>query len=191
MPARSGRRELLVFLEGAVTEEAYVNAWRRENRHVNVEIDPFHGPPMALVDRAIGAKARNEKDARRGRGRAHDEVWCVFDVDEHPHLPDAIRRARDHGIGVAVSNPCIELWFILHFADQTAHIGRREAQRRAEDHLGCRKVLSAAALDRLVAAYPDAKARARSLDEKHHGDGTPAPGNPGSGVWRLVDSIAT
>ena len=80
---------------------------------------------------------------------------------------------------------------VLHFADQTAHIGRREAQRRAEDHLGCRKVLSAAALDRLVAAYPDAKARARSLDEKHHGDGTPAPGNPGSGVWRLVDSIAT
>ena len=27
------------------------------------------------------------------------------------------------------------------------------------------------------------------LDEKHRGDGTPAPGNPSSGVWRLVESI--
>ena len=28
--------------------------------------------------------------------------------------------ARDNGIRVAISNPCFELWLVLHYAQQTA-----------------------------------------------------------------------
>jgi hypothetical protein len=189
--AHPTRRELLVFTEGAVTEETYLKYWHRRFRgSVNVETHEFHGTPAALVKRAAETKAANERAERKGRGRAHDEVWCVFDVDEHPHLQEAIGLATSRGIGLAISNPCIELWFLLHFSDQTAYIDRRAAQAGAKAHLSSGKDLDQAALDLLETRFPQAKARAVQLDVKHDGDGTPAPGNPSSSVWRVVDAIA-
>jgi hypothetical protein len=187
---RATRRELLVFTEGQLTEETYLTYWHRRFRgQVNVEIHEFHGTPLSLVTRAVGAKEDNERAERKGRGRAHDEVWCVFDVDEHPSLREAIDLASAHGIKLAISNPCIELWFVLHFESQTAYIERRAAQTRAKSHLNCGKDLSEAALNRLATHFPTAKVRAIALDAKHDGDGTPAPGNPSSGVWGVVEAI--
>jgi hypothetical protein len=76
---------------------------------------------------------------RRGRGRPHDQVWCVFDRDEHPNFAKAIDLADRHGINLAISNPCLELWVILHFEDQTAYLERQTAQDRAEEHKARRK----------------------------------------------------
>jgi hypothetical protein len=45
----------------------------------------------------------------------------MFDRDEHPNFARAIDLADRHGIKLAMSNPCLELWFILHFEDQTAY----------------------------------------------------------------------
>lgn len=189
--AQPNRQELLVFVEGAVTEEDYLKHWhRRFRRQVNVEIHEFHGTPFALVERAVEEKTRNEKAERRGRGRAHDEVWCVFDVDEHPHLSEAVDLASRHGIRLAISNPCIELWFLLHFSEQNAYIERSAAQRAAKAHLACDKSLTDSALGRLDAAFEVARSRAHRLEAKHRGDGTPEPGNPSSGLWRLVDVIS-
>jgi len=188
--ARSNRRELLVFTEGAVTEEAYLRYWHRRYRaRVNVEIAEFHGTPLTLIERAVAAKASNERAERKGRGRAHDEVWCVFDVDEHPYLPEAVELARANGIHLAISNPCIELWFVLHFGDQTAYLERGAAQTQAQARLNCEKNLDESALAMLATHFAAAKRRAVALDAKHEGDGTPAPGNPSSGVWRVVDAI--
>jgi hypothetical protein len=52
-----------------------------------------------------------------------DEVWCVFDVDEHPKLAEARDQANANGIQLAVSNPCFELWLLLHFQEHRAHAG--------------------------------------------------------------------
>jgi hypothetical protein len=190
---RPTRRELLVFTEGAVTEETYLTYWhRRFRRSVNVEIHEFHGTPAALVKRAADIKAANERAERKGRGRAHDEVWCVFDIDEHPHLREAMDLAVARGINLAISNPCIELWFLLHFTDHTAYIDRHAAQTRAKAHLKkSGKDLDESALDLLGTRFEIAKTRATQLDVKHELDGTPAPGNPSSSVWRIVAAIAT
>ncbi|HET9153580.1 MAG TPA: RloB family protein [Solirubrobacterales bacterium] len=184
------RRSLLVFVEGAVTEEEYLNHIRRAHREtVTVQFGDPRGTPMALVKAAVAAKKESDRDSKRRRGRAYDEVWCVFDVDEHPFLEDAISLASDHGVNLAISSPCVELWFILHFADQSAYIERHDAQRVAESHLGCRKSLTPAALSMLEPRYEEAKSRAQALEAKHKGDGTPTPANPSSGVWQIVESI--
>lgn len=93
--------------------------------------------PRLLVERAAAKKREAQRDAksRRDEFLAYDEVWCVFDVDEHPHLHDARQQARDNGIDLAVSNPCFELWALLHFQDHTAHIERADARRRLKRHL--------------------------------------------------------
>jgi RloB-like protein len=179
-----------VFVEGLRTEELYLTYWRRQYRdRVLVEIDPYRGGPLQLVERAVEAQRTEARDARKGRGRPHNQIWCVFDRDEHPHFARAIDLANRHGINLAISNPCLELWFILHFEDETAYLERQAAQRRAEQLLGCSKVLTESALSALAERYGEARRRAVQLDDKHVGDGSPPGKNPSSGVWRLIDLI--
>jgi hypothetical protein len=144
---------------------------------------------MALVQRAVAQKKREELEERRERGKAYDEVWCVFDVDEHSHLAEAVRLAENNGINVAVSHPCFELWFILHYQDQTAHIERHPAQARSKELTKCKKILTTKALEDLADRYQDAVKLAKALDKKHKGDGSPPRSNPSSEAWKLVDRI--
>jgi|ERR1022692_2479531 hypothetical protein len=61
-----------------------------------------------------------------------DEFWCVFDVEwprNHPGLHEAIEQAQQNRIQLAVSNPCFELWLILHFQDQGAWLDNNGARR--------------------------------------------------------------
>lgn len=88
-----------------------------------------------------------------------------------------------------MSNPCLELWFILHFENQTAYLERDVAQHRAEELLGCSKILTDSALRALAGNYDQARRRAIKLGEKHAGDGSPPASNPSSGMWRLIDVI--
>lgn len=183
-------RQILVFVEGERTEDGYFKFWWRRNRDkVIVHIDERNGTPMTLVEHAVAQKKHEEREERRERGKAHDEVWCVFDVDDHSHLAEAILLAENNGINIAVSHPCFELWLILHYEDQTAHIERGPAQKRAWELLGCKKTLTEAALGDLEVHYDDAVKRAKALDKKHEGDGSPARNNPSSEIWKLVERI--
>ena len=159
------RKDILLFVEGKRTEEDYLVHWHRvHRRQVNVHIDPFRGGPRQLIDRAAQAKRRSEREARRREGRAYDEVWCMFDIDEHPSLHEVRTMAADNGINLAVSSPCLELWFLLHYADQTAHIDRHDAQRRSADLLQCEKALTHDALESTERSFipTPATERARS-----------------------------
>jgi hypothetical protein len=184
------RRSFLVLIEGQQTEDAYLLFWKRRlRREALIEISDFHGTPMSLVEKAVTQKTREAREQRRGRGAAHDEYWCVFDVDTHPYLVETIELAGKHGINLAISSPCIELWFLLHFTDQTAYIECRDAARAVSGETGAGKDLAPDALEALGENFDAAKERAQYLEKKHRGDGTPFPGNPSSGVWRLIDAI--
>lgn len=156
---------------------------------VIVTVDEFHGTPLQLVKTAAAQRSADLRTARRGKGKAYDQYWCVFDIDEHPYVDQALQLAASSQISIAVTNPCIELWFLLHFQDQTADLHRRKAQEISSDLLGCAKVPTAAALTQLVGRYEDARRRAQALDRKHKLDGSPARSNPSSNLWCLVDQI--
>lgn len=186
----ASKRALLVFTEGDVTEDVYLlHWWRKYRAGVTVEIDQFQGDPLSLVKKAVAAKKKGEREEKGGRGPAHDQVWCVFDEDEHQHLPQALQMARDNGIHIAISCPCIELWFQLHVEEQTAYIERADAQRAVREKLYSGKSPPKPALQTMDESYEVARGRAQALEQKHRDDGTPAPGNPSSGVWKIIDSI--
>lgn len=185
------RREILILTEGRLTEPDYIkHLFRKHRNQILVTIDDFHGTPLRLVEEAIKRRKQDERDQSRGRGRARDEYWCVFDHDEHPHLDEAFASAADNGICIAFSNPCIELWFLLHFEDQTGHIERRDAQGESERLLKCGKRLTPQALEALDGSFGDAKSRALQLDDWHDGNDSPPRSNPSSSVWALVERIA-
>lgn len=185
---RKTRRIFRVLTEGEITEPHYLTRWARLNRHnVVLDISDSGMTPDALVRRA-------QEHARAGRPRRgdpdFDEIWCVFDVDQHPHLQQAVNNAGQSAIEVAVSNPCIELWLVLHVENQTAWISRHDVQRRSRD-LGLTrgKSIPEAAWSTLSDAFEAAKARAEALDERHEGNGSPPRTNPSTGMWRLVDRL--
>ena len=115
----------------------------------------------------------------------------MFDHDEHATFDAAVRLARQEEISLAVSNPCLELWFVWHFQDQTAYIERADVQRLSRGLLGCEKTLSPAALEMLSepAGYDTAKRRALQMDVRHEGNGSAPGSNPSSGIHALVDRI--
>jgi hypothetical protein len=187
---RLPKRRLLVICEGRSTEPTYFRALRTAFRNslLEVEIEKGGATPKTLVERAAARKRQAVREAKRERDGflAYDEVWCVFDVDEHPYLPDANQQARDHGIELAVSNPCFELWALLHFQEQSAFLERGTARSRLRRHLpGYEKALP---FDCLRPYYVRAVARAANLDRRCATAGRPGD-NPSTGVYRLTERI--
>jgi hypothetical protein len=184
------RPKILIVCEGAVTEPGYFNALRQEarNRLVEVVIDDEGGVPKTLVERASQRKKAAAKEAERLRDDniAYDEVWCVFDVDEHPNLPDARQQARDNGIELAISNPCFELWLVLHFCDQNAHVERKPLCSLLRKHIP--RYRKEVVFEIFKPGHEDAIRRAKQLEKRRIDDGNEG-GNPSTRVYRLVERI--
>lgn len=178
-----------MFTEGEATEPIYLNYWYRLHRdRVVVVIDERHGAPMTLVTAAIAERKHQLAETKRGRGTGFDEYWCIFDVDEHPQLQRAISLAEENEIRIALSNPCIELWFVLHGEDQNAFIERDAIQRRCRALFGFDKRPSQEALETLHTTLPNGVRRAASLDEMHFLNGSAVGSNPSTKVPLLIES---
>ena len=152
-PSSAAKRpQLIVFSEGKETEPGYINNWYRIHRdRIIVKVAPHRETtPVELVTRATKQRASDLTEARRGRGDSYDEYWCIFDVDRHPNLTAALELAASSGIRVALSRPCIELWFILHFEYHAGYLETAQAERLSQAYLGRGKTLSPHALDLLV-----------------------------------------
>lgn len=63
-----------------------------------------------------------------------DMAFCIFDVDVDPNknriISEAIEFAKQRGIQIITSTPCIELWFLLHFEYTTANLTNNEVIKR-------------------------------------------------------------
>ena len=187
---REPKHRILVVCEGKVTEPAYFKALQHEfrNRLVHVEIDKHAGVPLTVVKRAIDLDGQATEEAKQNRDNdlKYDDVWCVFDVDEHPHLAEALELAKKSGVKVALSNPCIELWALLHFKEQNEQIHRHEAQRALRAHLPrYDKVLD---FDKMKTGYAKAVERAQSLQKVAEATDDPNR-NPSTGVHLLTELI--
>lgn len=178
---------MVVFCEGVASEPDYINALKRLpevrfNTSLNIEIDPDHGVPLTLVRRAV--------ERKKCDGEV-DECWCVFDVEwpqNHPNLTAAIDLAKAHGISLAVSNPCFELWLILHHDGQTAFLETKQAEqrsRRLDGRQGKRIEADEYLPHRHLAAQ-----RAAELTRRHERNQTKFPNdNPSSTMYELLIAI--
>lgn len=179
-----------MFTEGKETEPNYLqHLYRRHRDRVVVMVDEFHGGPLQLVKAAAARRRSDLRDERKGRGSAFDEYWCIFDVDEHPNVPEALVMAGGNSIRVAVSNPCIELWFVLHAEDWTKHVHRHAIQDRCTELHGFGKTLNDTDVARLMEQFDSARSRAQRLDGWHHGNGSPPGSNPSTSVHPLIERI--
>ena len=140
-----------------------------------------------MVDHAWEDLKKNRR--KRQVERDFDQIWCVFDRDDHGDISGTLQTARDREIQVAFSNPCFEVWLVLHVAEQSAPVERGEIQKRSQA-LGLTegKRIARDAVELLRGGYSDAKLRARELADMHS-ESDSREWNPSSDVWRLVDQL--
>lgn len=177
---RQARRRLLVVCGAQVTEREYLRGLVAHvaNPAVTVRITTKSCSPSQLVTYAEVQRKLSPTD--------FDDVWCVFDVDEFQDVASAITQARESGIEVAVSNPCFELWLILHHGAHTSYAGTyRKLLPHLTKHL---PHYDKARLDfrDFAEGWSEAVARARKLAPS----GKEHEVNPATGVWTLVERIA-
>jgi hypothetical protein len=128
---RSPKRKFIIYSEGKNTEPDYFHAVRRDllGALVDIEIIEAAGVPMTIAERACErSTAMKRRRGRKSSFEEGDQVWAVFDRDEHPKVSEAIERCRVGHVGVAFSDPCFELWLILHFNDFDRSDDRHQVQ---------------------------------------------------------------
>jgi hypothetical protein len=172
------RQTILIYCGGVRTERDYFNALRRHMRRSNmtVRVRQDGVAPEALVRAAAAFRDRQPG--------VFDEVWCVVDTDEFD-IEAAVASANQHRVSLAVSNPCFELWLLLHHSDCPAYCnGCAEVLRRLRRHVPGydKRQLD---FSRFSPGIEDAVGRAQVLEPT----GTAYGKNPSSGVWQIVQRI--
>ncbi len=180
-PLRPVKAPLVIFCEGEVTEPGWLAGLGRSVGNRALDIRPGPGAPLTLV-----GKAATEVRRLRAEGETEGEVWCVFDVDEHPRLPEARLVARQAGVHLAVSNPCFELWLLLHFREQPGMQHRRDVSRMLREFLP--RYEKSVEFAQTSSHLRDATKRARRLAEDASAVGEPGR-NPSTDVYLLVERI--
>lgn len=195
-PHREPKRRFILFCEGKKTEPAYFDAIKRacSSALIDVEIVPAVGVPYTIAESA-SQRARSEGLARSSRRRMNsfeetDQVWAVFDRDEHPRFNDAVMLCNQVGVHVARSNPCFELWLILHEQDHDRYETRQATQKLLEqirpDY--AREHGKAPNCDDLVTRVEQAEQRAQAQLARREDSGIPF-GNPSTTVGHLTFQI--
>lgn len=195
-PSREVKPVILVVTEGENTEPQYIEglANYQKNPRVKVEVSGGEGTPKTLVQRAKELKLKNEQESKRQKNTLlkFDEIWCVFDIDEHPYIPDAVKMACDNNFKLAISNPCIEIWLWLHFADSPGARHRHDLQAMLKQNYLPDYDKSIDFAD-FVDGYKDAMGRAERLEHCANEEGEDSyqcyKVNPTTGMWHLLESI--
>ena len=122
-----------------------------------------------------------------------DRVWCVFDVDKNSNdaLEAAFEAASIERVEISLSNPCIELWFLLHYIQRNASISKEEALRELIRNIPNYQKGKPIAGE-IKAGEHDAIVRAKVLDRQHKRNGYCANKkecNPSSHMFTLVEFI--
>lgn len=147
---RAPYARLLIVCEGEKTEPYYFEEIRRDYRlattHVQVRPGALGSQPAQVVEYA--ERLFRQGDRNLGiDAKSFDQVYAVFDRDEHASYHQALDKAaaldgklkNDEGEKIrfvaTASVPCFELWLLLHYEDVLAPIHRDEVYRRLARHL--------------------------------------------------------
>jgi hypothetical protein len=147
---RAGYDRILIVTEGSKTEPFYLGEIRKEYRlqttNVQVQHSQFGTSPLRVVEYAEHLFA-NGDEGKNIQPRAFEQVYAVFDRDDHESYHNALAKAEaldgklrndlKHPVKfkAIASVPCFELWLLLHFEDVHAPLHRIKVYQRLRQHL--------------------------------------------------------
>lgn len=151
---KKGRRasydRILIVSEGSKTEPNYFREIRAAYRLHTANVAVWHNTvgmtPIQAVQFAENLFINGDRH-QNIQPRAFEQVYTVFDRDDHSSYFDALRMteslngklmndARQPVVFRAIASvPCFELWLLLHYEDIQAPLHRDEVIRRLKLHI--------------------------------------------------------
>lgn len=140
-PSRNIAQKILIACEGSKTEPIYFESIRNDLRLSTVKIIILRHQgktdPRGIIERLIEERQQMKDNQQWTK---QDVAWAVFDGDEHiekspANWQSAIARAKSQKIHLAITNPCFELWYLIHFQDNFAQISRERLINLLEKHI--------------------------------------------------------
>jgi hypothetical protein len=190
----SPKVEIVVACEGKNTERRYLEDCKDAYGAgmVRMRFLPITGVPMTVVKAAIEEREMLLKTRRRSKDSFDVfRVWAVFDRDAHPNVPEALALAKENKIDIAFSNPCFEVWPLLHLIDYGAQDDRHAVQARLKVEMSSYDHENGAIIDFTLIKdrFPTAYERAKTHNANRVAEGVPL-GCPSTTVGELVKKIA-
>jgi hypothetical protein len=109
-------RLVIIATEGEYTEKQYFQALAEHYRNSKIHVEILHtedkkSAPNHVIERLNGFVKQYSLER-------NDELWLVVDVDRWTEklLSEIAKTCLDKNYLLAVSNPCFELWLLLHIA---------------------------------------------------------------------------
>ena len=196
----------MIACEGICSEPNYINGLvlnEKINRKIAngtvVKITPHqHSDPYGVLQDLLGSP----------NYESYDELWIVIDRDEvelkrkgfgghtEENFQKALKESKEHGVKVACSNPCFELWIVLHFEYRDTACSRGDIQKKALVKINSilpkekqlKKVENLKSLENLYNLLKDRVDIARRNAKKLRSN-EEAKANPSTGMYKLLDSL--
>lgn len=188
--SRASYARILIVTEGSKTEPLYLKeiceTYRLHSANVAVQPSQLGTAPLQVVKYA---KHLFEKgDLYKGiRHKSFDQVYAVFDRDDHDSYFAALNLARSLDgklrndsnelilFKAIASVPSFELWLLLHYEDIQAPLHRDEVVRRLELHTPGYKKGMIGAFTTTRVRLKTATQRAQALATKFNAHTAPEP----------------
>ena len=204
---RRSKPVILIVTEGEKSEPKYFAHFRTRQNNIEVRVVPNsrNGSKTdyaSLIRKAI--KICKDDGLSPSIG---DSVWIIADADVNYQAADAVnkknaalsearKKAGNESFKLILSNPCFELWYLLHLRYTTAHFSDYDAVRKALEQAGVTDYEKHNDLyERLVSYTSEAIDRSKRLEKFHTGNGFPLPlgidANPYTEVYKLVERLIT
>ncbi|GFZ96612.1 RloB family protein [Dyella caseinilytica] len=191
----NARVEIVIACEGLVTEPKYILDCAKYygSGMVVVRVLDKTGVPLTVVRAAIQERkkllAKYRKQKELGPVDGCFRVWAIFDKDDHD-VDEALALAKEHKVCVAFSNPCFELWPILHLVDYGAQDDRHILQKLLNQHMPTYNHQSSPNIDfdSIKEHFDIAYQRACLLNQSRDAEGCTS-GRPSTTVGELVIKI--
>lgn len=183
------RPRFKIVCEGKVTEALYIEGLRKIYG-ANVLLLKQTGTPATIADAIIKEKNDDKPRKNQDSWAKSNQYWAVFDHDEHPYIRETIDRLKANNVGIAYSNPCFELWLILHFMDHDSPEHRHDIQRNYEklDESYCKTSGKAADISKIIGGVEKAEERAHNLNVRRFNERN-VGGNPSTTVGLLTRAL--
>lgn len=178
---RNYRKRVVLAVEGSKTEREYFCLF---DRRVALSIRILPGKKKSAPAQVL---KRMTDYLRTERLRRDDQAWLVVDRDRWAEDDlAALHRwsTTDDRFGLALSNPCFELWLLLHFTDAKGIRNAIDAREKLRRHVP--RYDKGIAAGKLEPHIETAIERARQLDTPPCADW---PRTTGTTVYRLVETL--
>lgn len=125
--SRKAKKIILIGAEGKnQTERKYFKAFNQVQSEYKIMAGKGNNTdPVGVVEDLLKSAKQEELDLKDG-----DILACFIDVDfkngRDQELRAAMKLARQNNISVLLSNPCFEIWYLLHFRYSTKLYGSNE-----------------------------------------------------------------